>query len=238
MTHDAAQLEVLVGYKFTSSELLRRALTHSSWAHETPTAETPAAQRHNEQLEFLGDSVLGLLVSDALVSHFPDWSEGALSRMKAHLVSAAHLSKVASRLDLGRFLVIGRGEEMSGGRSKPALLANALEAVIAALYLDGGIGAAAQFIREWVIADTFESPETSIPAESTDYIGQLIQHTRGHKMVTPQFIVLEERGPQHAKVFVMQVKMGRTVVGQGEGANKRAASQKAAQQALESLRIT
>ena len=176
-----------------------------------------------------------LLVSDALVQHFPDWPEGALHRLKAHLVSAAHLSKVAERLAIGQFLIMGRGEELSGGRNKSALLVNAIEALIAALYLDGGVEPPRRFIRDWIIASTLEDPEASIPAESTDYISALVKYTRTRKMAAPQFSVHEERGPEHAKLFVMQVLLGRKVIGQGEGSNKKTASQKAAQQALESL---
>ena len=234
MPEEPARFESVLGYRFSNPELLRRALTHSSWVHEAPS-EVSATLRHNEQFEFLGDAVLGFCVGDALVAKFPDWPEGALHRLKAHLVSAVHLAGVAARLNLGDYLVMGRGEELSGGRAKPALLVNAVEALIAALYLDGGVEPARAFIQQWVIAATLESPETTIPAEHTDYISELLIATRGRKLPAPQFIVLHERGPEHAKVFTIEARMGRTVLGRGEGRSKKAASQKAAQQAITAL---
>lgn len=236
MRFEIAQFEELIGYSFSTTELLRRALTHSSRAHEEPSDEVAVSLRHNEQFEFLGDSILGFIVSDMLVGRFPDWPEGSLHRLKAHLVSAAHLSGVAGRLDLGRFLAMGKGEERTGGRAKPAILVNALEALIAALYLDGGLEPARRFVRDWVIAQTLECPETTIPAAHYDYISELMILARGRKLPSPQFVVVEEKGPPHAKTFVMDVRLGRTSLGQGEGTSKKAASQKAAQEAIGALR--
>jgi ribonuclease-3 len=233
---DPAQFEQLLGYHFTSGELLRRALTHSSWVHEAPQEQVPASRRHNEQFEFLGDAVLGFLISDALVQHFPDWPEGSLHRLKAHLVSAAHLSKVAERMELGRFLVMGRGEELSGGRYKNALLVNAVEALIAALYLDGGIDPARKFIQQFVLGRVLEHPETGIPAEHIDYISELMLLTRERKMGLPKFVVVEERGPNHAKIFQIEARLGDAILGEGEGVSKKAASQRAAQRAIERLK--
>lgn len=237
MSGRPAQIEPVLGYRFANPELLRRALTHSSWAHEAPS-DVAETLRNNEQFEFLGDAVLGFLVSDALVAKFPEWPEGSLHRLKAHLVSAAHLAGVAERLRLGDYLMMGRGEETSGGRAKPALLVDALEALIAALYLDGGIQPARSFILQWVIAAAFESPETTIPAEHADYISALLHLTRSRKLPAPQFVVTQELGPEHAKLFIIEARMGRTVIGQGEGRSKKAASQKAAEQAIESLKAT
>ena len=140
MHADSAELETRLNYRFRNAELLGRALTHSSLANEIRA--NGGAARDNEPLEFLGDSVLGLLTSEALFERFPEAAEGELSRRKAWLVSAAHLYGVARRLDLGRFLDLSLGEEMSGGRAKKTLLSDALEAVIAAIYLDGGLEAA------------------------------------------------------------------------------------------------
>jgi ribonuclease-3 len=234
MPAEPAQIEPVLGYRFANPELLRRALTHSSWVHETPD-EVSATLRHNEQFEFLGDAVLGFCVSDALVAKFSEWPEGSLHRLKAHLVSAAHLAGVAARLRLGDYMVMGRGEELSGGRAKPALLVNAVEALIAALYLDGGIDPARAFIAHWVIAETLESPETTIPAEHTDFISALLHLMRSRKLPAPQFVVVQERGPEHAKLFILEARMGRTVLGRGEGRSKKAASQKAAEQAMLTL---
>src|SRR5438876_148750 len=132
-------LETALGRRFQNRELLLRALTHSSRFHESQAAELPDPSSDNEQMEFLGDAVLGFLVSESLVARFPSYPEGRLSKLKAHLVSAAHLYEVARRIELGQYLFLGRGEEMSGGRDKRTLLVNCLEALIAALYLDGGI---------------------------------------------------------------------------------------------------
>src|SRR5450631_724975 len=150
MRAEPAILEVRLKYRFTNPELLRRALTHSSLASETRRGGGTGVS-DNEQMEFLGDAVLGMVVSDVLFRRFPLYKEGELSRVKAHLVSAAHLHGVARRLDLGDYLELGRSEEMSGGRTKKTLLVDALEAIIAAIYLDGGLEAACGFIVEHVM---------------------------------------------------------------------------------------
>src|SRR5579872_6284728 len=155
MRADVATLESRIGHQFSDSELLRRALTHSSLANECRVGPgSPLSD--NEQLEFLGDSVLGLLIAEALVHRFPGHREGELSRLKAHLVSAAHLHGVARRLELGNYLELGRSEEMSGGRAKKTLLVDALEALIAAVYLDGGTEAARALIFSHVLDAPFE----------------------------------------------------------------------------------
>src|SRR5215510_8676066 len=158
MPADSAFLETKIGHRFSDAEVLRRALIHSSHAHEARGAPD-APMRDNEQLEFLGDSILGFLVSEALVRRFPDYREGELSRLKAHLVSAAHLHGVARRLDLGSYLELGRSEEMSGGRAKKTLLVDALEAVLAAVYLDSSIEQARQFVTEHILDAPFFGDE-------------------------------------------------------------------------------
>src|SRR5215469_1493612 len=150
MHPDVAVLEARIGYGFSNPALLRRALTHTSRAYEARTSPgSPLSD--NEQLEFLGDSILGFLTAEALVVRFPEYREGDLSRLKAHLVSAVHLYGVARRLELGEYLELGRSEEMSGGRGKKTLLVDALEAVIAAIYLDGGIEVARRFVETCVL---------------------------------------------------------------------------------------
>src|SRR5258708_32653888 len=141
MRADTASLELRIDHHFSDSELLRRALTHSSLANETRTGPS-SPQNDNEQLEFLGDSVLGFLIAEALVRRYPGYREGELSRLKAHLVSAAHLHGVARRLEIGSYLELGRSEEMSGGRDKKTLMVEALEAILAAINPDGGEQAA------------------------------------------------------------------------------------------------
>ena len=146
MRSELENLETALGHRFQNRDLLTRALTHSSRVNERPAGAT---DRHadNEQMEFLGDAVLGFLVSEALVASFPAYPEGRLSKLKAHLVSAAHLYSMAQKLDLGKYLFLGRGEEMSGGRAKRTLLVDCLEALIAAVYLDGGIEAVRQLVQ-------------------------------------------------------------------------------------------
>src|SRR3982750_626675 len=157
MRAEPAILEQRIQYHFSNPELLNRALTHSSLANESRGGATPVTD--NEQLEFLGDSVLGFLIAEALVRRFPEYHEGDLSRLKAHLVSAAHLHGVARRLELGTFLELGRSEEMSGGRTKKTLLVDGLEAIMAAIYLDGGVDAARAFVSEHVLDAPFFGDE-------------------------------------------------------------------------------
>src|SRR5450755_1277021 len=151
MRADLDELETAAGYQFSDREILRRALTHSSHVHEQVLVGGQATARDNEQFEFLGDSVLGFLISEDLLQRHPESAEGRLSKLKAHLVSAAWLHEAAQRLRLGEYLELGRGEEMSGGRSKKTLLVDAFEAVIAAIYLDGGIEPVREFIQCFVV---------------------------------------------------------------------------------------
>src|SRR5579872_3536956 len=172
MRAEPAFLETRINYRFSDPEMLLRALTHSSHANESRTG--PGSPRSdNEQLEFLGDSILGFLIAEALMTRFPEYREGELSRLKAHLVSAAHLYGVARRLDLGSHLELGRSEEMSGGRAKKTLLVDALEALIAAMYLDGGMEPVRQFVRTHVLDaasdDDQQVPGGEIPQGITNF---------------------------------------------------------------------
>ena len=225
---EAEALETALGYQFKSRELLIRALTHRSSVYE----KTSTAAADNEQLEFLGDAILGFVVSDALVSAYPDYPEGKLSKLKAHLVSAVHLHQVAARLKLGDHLLLGRGEEMSGGREKKALLANAIEALIAAVYLDGGIEPAGRFILEHVIGGSEPSSEE---APATDYKSALQELAQSLNLPQPRYAIVEERGPEHAKTFLVEVWVGRDWVSRAEGLSKKSAGQKAAQEILRRL---
>jgi ribonuclease-3 len=222
------QLEEILGYAFQRPELLVQALTHSSLAHETGDGSP-----HNEQFEFLGDAVLGFVVSARLFESFPGSDEGGLSKMKAHLVSAAHLFSVAEHLNLGRFLLLGRGEEKSGGRNKRALLVDAVEALIAALYLDGGIPAADQFVLRWVIGELQQGIE-AFPTE--DYKSALQEYVQARQISQPRYRVVEERGPEHRKVFVVEARMGAERTASAEGPTKKGAEQAAARAALSMLR--
>lgn len=223
-------LEAALGYRFASRDLLARALTHRSSIHEKgPGAEGPS---DNEQLEFLGDSILGFVVSDALLEAHPAFPEGRLSKLKAHLVSASHLHEVAVRLRLGDYLLLGRGEEMSGGREKKALLANAVEALIAALYLDGGMEPARRFVLHHIIGE--EAPGAG-EALAADYKSALQELAQSLRLPQPRYAIVEERGPEHAKTFLVEVSVGREWVSRAEGMSKKSAGQKAAQQILQRL---
>jgi len=222
-------LEAALGYQFTSRELLARAFTHRSSVHEKTSS---GAASDNEQLEFLGDAILGFVVSDVLVSSHPDYPEGRLSKLKAQLVSASHLHAVAARLRLGDHLLLGRGEEMSGGREKKALLANVVEALIAALYLDGGMDPARLFIVQHVIGEAEPSDEMAL---ATDYKSALQELAQSMKLPQPRYSIVEERGPEHAKTFLVEVRVGRDWVSRAEGLSKKSAGQKAAQEILRKI---
>lgn len=228
----SAQLETLedaLGHRFKSRELLERSLTHKSRVYEK-NAEEPATD--NERLEFLGDAILGFLVSEVLVAQHPTYPEGRLSKLKAYLVSASHLHQVALRLQLGSHLLLGRGEEMSGGREKKALLANALEALIAALYLDAGIDPVRSFIVDQVVGGA-RPPEEGL--QLTDHKSALQEMAQNLNLPQPRYSIVEERGPEHAKTFLVEVRLGRDWVSQAEGLSKKSAGQKAAQQVLQQL---
>ena len=233
MRAELATLEARIDYRFSNPELLRRALTHSSLANET----LPARGDY-EQLEFLGDSVLGLLVAEALVHRFPGYSEGQLSQQKSHLVSAAYLHGVARRLDLGDFLELGRGEEMSGGRSRKRLLVDALEAVIAAIYLDGGLGAASAFVSSKVLdapLDVDENAGTDIQPAVHNFKTVLQELAQARKLPQPRYAIVQERGPEHAKTFTVEVRVGSNWCGQADGRTKKLAAQRAARGVYERI---
>jgi ribonuclease-3 len=237
MIQDLESLEAAIGYRFTDKKLLERALTHSSHVYEHPLE----GLRDNEQLEFLGDSVLGFLISAALFRAFPDYSEGRLSTIKAHLVSASYLLEVARKLNLGSYLQLSPGEETSGGRSKKALLSNALEAVIAAIYLDGGLEPAREFVSAALLAgDGLESGavESQLPGGIIDFKSALqeLAHSRG--LPPPHYTTVRESGPGHSKTFTIEVRVGREWSSQAEGFTKKSAAQKAARDVYEQIART
>ncbi len=232
-SRDLRELEVRLGHAFANRELLERALSHRSFASERLGGQAPASD-HNEQLEHLGDSVLGFIVSDHLFHRFPELPEGRLTQLKAQLVNATHLYEAALGIGLGDFLILGKTEEVNGGRVKKALLANALEAIIAALYLDGGLDVTRRFVLTAVVADF--SPFEPVPDVSAlDYKGALQEVARSRKLPPPHYAVVKEEGPQHAKVFTIEAKCGDAFRARAEGLTKKAASQVAAQLLLEQI---
>jgi ribonuclease III len=222
------QLQDDIGYSFNDTGLIREALTHKSFGNENPSE----GGRDNERLEFLGDAVLDLVVSDRLMEQFPQYREGDLSRLKSALVSEPSLAIVAKSLDLGKFLLLGKGEEQTGGRRKESLLANALEAVIAAIYLDGGLGAAGRFIHHH-----FAPLIASLAAEggSLDFKTDLQELCQERSLPLPNYRVVGEFGPDHQKTFRVDLLIGDNVWGTGEGKSKKEAEQKSAREALERL---
>jgi ribonuclease-3 len=238
MRAEPTSLELRIDYHFSHEELLRRALTHSSLANESHTgASSPL--NDNEQLEFLGDSVLGFLVAEALVRRFPEYREGDLSRLKSHLVCAAHLHGVARRLDLGGYLELGRSEEMTGGRTKKTLLVDALEAIIAAIFLDGGLEAARSFVAAHILDAPFAADEeagTDIQPAIANFKIALEELARAHKLPQPSYSIAREQGPQHSKTFTVEVRVGKDWTGQADGRTKKIAAQRAARGVYERLR--
>jgi ribonuclease-3 len=247
MKEDLVELEATLGHAFRQPELLERALTHSSHAHEESKAagaEAPEEKLDNEQFEFLGDAVLGLVASQLLFERFPAFHEGQLSKLKAHLVSAGHLVSVAAELGLGQYLRLGRGEERSGGRSKGTLLSDALEAIIAALYLDAGLEPTRAFIIRHVLEPELEriAKETDSEFSLADYKSALQELLQSSGRLQPVYTTVKEEGPDHRKTFTVETRIyfqGQSkpeYVARGEGATKKKAEQLAAKQALEHLR--
>jgi ribonuclease-3 len=245
---DLTVLQAALGYKFERSALLERALTHSSHAHEESKAtghEFPASEKlDNEQFEFLGDAVLGLVTSQLLFERFPRFHEGQLSKLKAHLVSAGHLVKVAASLELGKYLRLGRGEERSGGRAKSTLLSDSLEAVIAAMYLDSGLEQARKFIIQRVLGPELDRITGTHEHDFslTDYKSALQELLQARGQLQPLYVTVKEEGPDHRKIFTVEARIypqGQSkpeYVARAEGATKKKAEQLAAKQALNYLR--
>ena len=222
------ELEKKLNYTFRDPALLSEALSHSSYANEHRAAHLNS----NERLEFLGDSVLGFVTAEFLFVQHPDLPEGDLTRIRAALVCEQSLYEVARKLELGKYLKLGRGEEAGGGRERTSILADATEAVFAAVYLDGGIGAASQLIHR-VLLDA--EKEEAVEERRKDYktaLQELIQRTLG-RTITYQLV--EETGPDHCRVFVMEVSVDGQVSGRGEGRSKKEAEQAAAKAALKLL---
>ncbi|MFL6255704.1 MAG: ribonuclease III [Pyrinomonadaceae bacterium] len=229
---DPRSLEENIGYSFRDRHLLERALTHRSWAHETVGAggEREARALHNEALEFVGDSVLGLVVADALFRSHPEVTEGELSRMKHRLVSTTTLARIARRLQLGDHLRIGRGEEKTGGRRKRALLADAFEALLAAVFLDGGYAGAEGFVRKALGSELVDATPES--AAAADFKTLLQERLQSERHLSPIYELVETEGPPHARMFhVEAVFDGERVRGQGR--TIKAAEMDAACRALE-----
>ena len=225
--NEIVELESLLGHQFHDPRLLHQALMHSSRIPERAEHEPVES---NEKLEFLGDAVLELVVSEELVREFPDWSEGQLSKSRARLVNATAISLSAQRLGLGKYLRLGRGEEKTGGRAKPALLADAYEALIAAVYLDGGLEAARGFVRRSLVEGAI-----AVEAERqghTDHKSALQEFLQSRGMSPGSYHVIAESGPDHQKTFRVEVRIAGQITAMGCGRTKKEAEQSAAIAAL------
>jgi ribonuclease-3 len=215
-----------LGHRFQDIGWLERALTHRS---RTFGSDTP----NNERLEFIGDSVLGLAVSSVLVTRFLDWDEGRLSKARARLVNAASAKEAASRLGLGEHLRLGPGEEKTGGRSKPNLLANVYEAVVGAIFRDAGFEAAAAFVERSLLSHATLAEGSFV---ESDYKSTLQEWLQSRGMGPAEYRVVKESGPEHQKIFRIAVRVNGRALGESEGRSKKAAEQSAAQAALQTLR--
>ncbi len=222
-------LQSILSVTFQDDSLLQQALVHRSYLNENPALNLTS----NERLEFLGDAVLGFVVADELYSHFPDFSEGELTNLRSSLVRGDMLSEIALSLHLGDYLLLGRGEEESGGRTRPRNLSCALEAVIGAVFLDQGLEAAQSFIMKMLGSKLERAAEGKSKADYKSRLQHIIQLER---KITPVYRTIDESGPDHAKVFTVEVLAGDSVLGRGTGHNKRAAEMEAARQALEGLK--
>lgn len=219
-------LEAAIGYHFQNITLLQNALTHSSYANE----RWRNSLMSNERLEFLGDSILGMVVAEYLYRNFPDRPEGELSRMRADMVCEKTLAAIARRIELGRHLMLGNGEEQGGGRDRDSILADAVESVIAASFLDGGMEAARQFIRQFVLV---EVPVTKM--HNADYKTALQELVQQKKNQTLHYTLIGESGPDHDKHFEVEVTLNGKSVGIGSGSSKKRAEQDAARAAIEAI---
>ena len=222
------KLENTIGYTFRDKSLLELALTHSSYSNERGRGRLGC----NERLEFLGDSILGYFTAEHLFGTYPDKPEGEMTKIRAELVCEQSLARVAEKLGLGEYLRLGRGEELGGGRTRPSITADAVEAVLAAIYLDGGAEAAKKFVYGFILAEAAKAAREG----SHDYKTLLQEQVQKGGGESPQYRMAGESGPDHNKVFTAEVLIVGRVMGQGSGRTKKEAEQSAAKNALEKIK--
>lgn len=225
---DVDELSTILGYAFSEPDLLVQALKHRSYL---PVANECRAQS-NERLELLGDAVLGLVVTESLYRLYPEKEEGDITAMKSLLVSRKVLARFARQLNLGRFVLMSESEDHSGGRHRPSILADGFEAIIGALYLDGGLAAARKFIADHVLV--YMAP-TLAEESDRNFKSTLLEYSQSQNMGAPFYTIRSEEGPDHNKLFTVEVKIQNRTVGIGRGHSKKRAEQQAAQNALEKL---
>jgi ribonuclease III len=240
---DLSALEDALGHRFQRRALIEQALTHSSQAREAEAAgalEGSSVCQDNELLEFLGDAVLGLVTSETLFHRFPGFQEGQLSKLRAHLVGQRHLLRVAEKLNIGEHMRLGRGEEKSGGRSKASLLVDALEAILAALYLDGGWQVTRDFIVRTIIEPELANMNLEVSAIPVmDFKSALQEMLQANGRAQPIYVLVKEEGPEHKKTFTVEARLPESdlaqLAGRAQGATKKRAEQEAARQLLDHL---
>ncbi|WP_055108498.1 ribonuclease III [Paenibacillus ihumii] len=230
MSGDLKQLQHKLQIVFQNRQLLKQAFTHASYVNEHRFSQ----HQDNERLEFLGDAVLELTVSEHLYRMFPDRPEGELTKLRAAIVCEPSLVKFAESLEFGKYVLLGKGEELTGGRTRPALLADVFESFIGALYLDQGLQAVNAFLHQHV----FSQFTLNGKLQTTDFKTELQELTQHHNMGVLEYRIIEERGPAHEREFVSEVSMDGRALGQGTGRSKKEAEQQAAAVALERLRIS
>jgi len=227
-SENLSKLELSIGYHFKRRPLLTQALTHKSYAYE----HKEEGAIDNERLEFLGDAVLNLIISEHLYNKFKDFTEAELSRIKAYAVKESTLARTARKLKIGRYLYLGRGEEITGGRNKPSLLANAFEAILAAIYIDGGYKNARTFLINHLLPEIERVSKEDFVFDFKTRLQEVSQMKFG---TLPKYITTKEEGPDHEKVFEVKVYLNEKLMGTGIGKTKKAAAQKAAQEGLRRL---
>ncbi|MGN1433793.1 MAG: ribonuclease III [Ruminococcus sp.] len=218
-------LQNKIGYQFKNPALLNEALTHSSYANEHKSQHI----KYNERLEFLGDSVLSIVVSDYIYKNCPELPEGELTKLRASLVCEKSLYEFAKKIDLGKYLVLSKGERNNGGADRPSILSDAFEALIAAIYIDGGLAPASKHILNFIIPAIKNSKKKKINDYKTT-LQEIIQKNPGEKL---EYVLVKESGPDHNKHFVVEVHLNSNVIGKGGGRSKKEAEQQAAREALE-----
>ncbi|MBE6421764.1 MAG: ribonuclease III [Elusimicrobium sp.] len=216
-------MEKIIGYRFTNKDILKEALTHKSYAGERRSA------KHNERLEFLGDSILGAIVADYIYNQCPHVEEGVLSKIKSNLVSRRNLYLWGKQLGLGQYMLLGHGELATGGRERDSIISNAVEAVLGAIYLDGGYPAAESVVLPWVKTQ-------ALTQDTRDFKSLLQEYLQKRGQQTPTYEVIQTVGPEHDKVFTVRVSLADKELGVGKGHNKKMAEQAAAQDAFERMK--
>ncbi len=225
---DRKNLEARLNLKFKHPQLLKQALIHTSYLNENPGIGTGS----NERLEFLGDAALGIVVAHQLYAEYPNVDEGKLTELRAHLVRRDTLARAATRFNLGEYLQLGRGEDAAGGRKRPTNLARAYEALVGAIFLDGGLVKARAFIRRSLADEFAKLRQSGMPHDPKSRLQEVIQ---SRWQTTPSYKILKTEGPDHARRFTVQVVVGGRVLGTGEGRSKQMAEKAAAQQALKEI---